>query len=145
MGIGGYPKGRIVEIYGPESSGKTTLALTCVAEVQKTGGMAAYIDAENALDPQYAEALGVNIDDLLLSQPDSGEEGLEMYNRNNTIRTAGEHFKYGRGAKMDDIDPDYGSTIDEIPRWKHPSKKELKRVQRSIIILRRTIRNSEYF
>ena len=78
LGIGGYPRGRIVEIYGPESSGKTTVALHAVAEVQRQGGTAAYIDAENALDPQYAEALGVHIDDLLLSQPDSGEEGLEI-------------------------------------------------------------------
>ena len=78
LGIGGYPRGRIVEIYGPESSGKTTVALHAVAEVQRQGGTAAYIDAENALDPQYAEALGVNIDDILLSQPDSGEEGLEI-------------------------------------------------------------------
>ena len=78
LGIGGYPRGRIVEIYGPESSGKTTVALHAVAEVQRQGGTATYIDAENALDPQYAEALGVNIDDLLLSQPDSGEEGLEI-------------------------------------------------------------------
>lgn len=78
LGIGGYPRGRIIEIYGPESSGKTTVALHAVAEVQRQGGTAAYIDAENALDPQYAEALGVNIDDLLLSQPDSGEEGLEI-------------------------------------------------------------------
>ncbi len=78
LGIGGYPRGRIVEIYGPEISGKTTVALHAVAEVQRQGGTAAYIDAENALDPQYAEALGVNIDDLLLSQPDSGEEGLEI-------------------------------------------------------------------
>ena len=78
LGIGGYPRGRIVEIYGPESSGKTTVALHAVEEVQRQGGTAAYIDAENALNPQYAEALGVNIDDLLLSQPDSGEEGLEI-------------------------------------------------------------------
>lgn len=78
LGVGGYPRGRIVEIYGPESSGKTTVALHAVAEVQRQGGTAAYIDAENALDPQYAEALGVNIDDLLLSQPDTGEEGLEI-------------------------------------------------------------------
>lgn len=78
LGVGGYPKGRIVEIYGPESSGKTTVALHAVAEVQKRGGTAAYIDAENALDPQYASALGVNIDDLLLSQPDTGEEGLSI-------------------------------------------------------------------
>ena len=78
LGVGGYPRGRIVEIYGPESSGKTTVALQAVAEVQRQGGTAAYIDAENALDPQYAEALGVNVDDLLLSQPDTGEEGLEI-------------------------------------------------------------------
>lgn len=78
LGVGGYPRGRIVEIYGPESSGKTTVALQAVAEVQRQGGTAAYIDAENALDPQYAEALGVDVDDLLLSQPDTGEEGLEI-------------------------------------------------------------------
>ncbi|MDO4902805.1 MAG: recombinase RecA [Limosilactobacillus sp.] len=78
LGVGGYPRGRIVEIYGPESSGKTTVALHAVAEVQRQGGTAAYIDAENALDPQYAEKLGVNIDDLLLSQPDTGEEGLAI-------------------------------------------------------------------
>lgn len=78
LGIGGYPKGRMVEIYGPESSGKTTLALTAVAEVQKKGGLAAYIDAENSIDPDYAKNLGVNIDDLILSQPDSGEEALEI-------------------------------------------------------------------
>ena len=78
LGVGGYPKGRIVEIYGPESSGKTTVALHAVAEVQKRGGTAAYIDAENAMDPAYATNLGVNIDDLLLSQPDTGEEGLAI-------------------------------------------------------------------
>lgn len=78
LGVGGYPRGRIVEIYGPESSGKTTVALHAVAEVQKRGGTAAYIDAENAMDPKYATALGVNIDDLLLSQPDTGEQGLEI-------------------------------------------------------------------
>lgn len=78
LGVGGYPRGRIVEIYGPESSGKTTVALHAVAEVQRQGGTAAYIDAENALDPQYAEALGVDVDNLLLSQPDTGEEGLEI-------------------------------------------------------------------
>ncbi|WP_295729880.1 recombinase RecA [uncultured Limosilactobacillus sp.] len=78
LGIGGYPRGRIIEMYGPESSGKTTVALHAVAEVQKRGGTAAYIDAENALDPQYAEALGVDIDNLLLSQPDTGEQGLEI-------------------------------------------------------------------
>ena len=78
LGVGGYPKGRVVEIYGPESSGKTTLALTAVAEVQASGGRAAFIDAENSIDPEYAEALGVNIDDLILSQPDSGEQALEI-------------------------------------------------------------------
>ena len=78
LGAGGYPKGRIVEIYGPESSGKTTVALHAVAAVQKEGGIAAFIDAENALDPEYAKALGVNIDELLLSQPDYGEQGLQI-------------------------------------------------------------------
>ncbi len=78
LGIGGIPKGRIIEIYGPESSGKTTVALHCVAEVQKTGGTAAFIDVEHALDPIYASALGVDIDSLLVSQPDSGEQALEI-------------------------------------------------------------------
>ena len=78
LGIGGYPKGRIVEIYGPESSGKTTVALHAIAECQKMGGRAAFIDAENAIDPQYAKALGVDIDELILSQPDSGEQALEI-------------------------------------------------------------------
>lgn len=78
LGIGGYPRGRIVEIYGPESSGKTTLALHAIAEVQKTGGKAAFIDAENAIDPMYAKNLGVKIDELILSQPDSGEQALEI-------------------------------------------------------------------
>ncbi len=78
LGIGGYPKGRIIEIYGPESSGKTTFALHAIAEAQKKGGKAAFIDAENALDPQYAANLGVNIDELLLSQPDNGEQALEI-------------------------------------------------------------------
>lgn len=78
LGVGGYPKGRIIEIYGPESSGKTTLALEAVAQAQKKGGRAAYIDAEHAIDPDYAEALGVNIDELILSQPDSGEQGLQI-------------------------------------------------------------------
>ena len=78
LGAGGYPKGRIIEIYGPESSGKTTVALHAVAQAQKEGGIAAFIDAEHALDPSYAAALGVNIDELLLSQPDSGEQGLEL-------------------------------------------------------------------
>ena len=78
LGVGGYPKGRIIEIYGPESSGKTTLALHAVAEAQKAGGIAAFIDAEHALDPQYAKALGVNTDELWVSQPDAGEQALEI-------------------------------------------------------------------
>ena len=78
LGIGGYPKGRIIEIYGPESSGKTTFALHAIAEVQKTGGRAAFIDAEHALDPVYAKNLGVDINNLLLSQPDTGEQALEI-------------------------------------------------------------------
>lgn len=80
LGIGGYPKGRIIEIYGPESSGKTTLALHAIAEVQKQGGRAAFIDAENAIDPVYARNLGVDIEELILSQPDSGEQGLNIMN-----------------------------------------------------------------
>ena len=78
LGVGGYPRGRIIEIYGPESSGKTTFALSAIAEVQALGGTAAFIDAEHALDPDYSQKLGVNIDELLLSQPDTGEQGLEI-------------------------------------------------------------------
>lgn len=78
LGVGGYPRGRIIEIYGPESSGKTTVSLHAIAEVQKQGGTAAFIDAEHALDPTYAKALGVDIDELLLSQPDTGEQALEI-------------------------------------------------------------------
>ncbi len=78
LGVGGFPRGRIIEIYGPESSGKTTVALHAVAEVQKRGGQAAFIDAEHALDPVYASKLGVNIDELLISQPDTGEQALEI-------------------------------------------------------------------
>jgi recombination protein RecA len=78
LGIGGYPRGRIIEIYGPESSGKTTLALHAIAEVQKNGGYVAFIDAEHALDPKYAKALGVDVDNLILSQPDTGEQALEI-------------------------------------------------------------------
>jgi len=80
LGIGGFPKGRVIEIFGPESSGKTTVALHAVAEVQRAGGVAAFIDAEHALDPAYAERIGVNIADLLVSQPDTGEQGLEIAN-----------------------------------------------------------------
>ncbi|ADE14289.1 recA protein [Nitrosococcus halophilus Nc 4] len=78
LGVGGLPRGRVVEIFGPEASGKTTLALQVVAEAQKVGGTAAFVDAEHALDPQYAEKLGVNVDDLLVSQPDTGEQALEI-------------------------------------------------------------------
>src|SRR3989338_7975771 len=78
LGIGGVPKGRIFEIFGPESSGKTTLTLQVIAECQKTGGTAAFIDAEHALDPNYAQRLGVKVDDLLVSQPDTGEQALEI-------------------------------------------------------------------
>ncbi|MBZ0113382.1 MAG: recombinase RecA [Thermoanaerobaculia bacterium] len=78
IGIGGFPRGRVVEVYGPESSGKTTLALSVVGQAQKAGGVAAFIDAEHALDPEYATKLGVNLDDLLVSQPDSGEQALEI-------------------------------------------------------------------
>ena len=78
LGIGGVPRGRVVEIYGPEASGKTTLTLQIIAEAQKTGGTAAFVDAEHALDPQYAEKLGVNVDELLVSQPDTGEQALEI-------------------------------------------------------------------
>ena len=78
LGIGGLPQGRIVEIYGPESSGKTTLTLHVVAEAQKKGGVCAFVDAEHALDPQYAKKLGVNLDELLISQPDTGEQALEI-------------------------------------------------------------------
>ncbi|MEK7435807.1 MAG: recombinase RecA, partial [Pseudomonadota bacterium] len=78
LGVGGLPRGRVVEIYGPESSGKTTLTLQVIAEMQKLGGTAAFIDAENALDPQYAQKLGVKVEDLLISQPDTGEQALEI-------------------------------------------------------------------
>src|SRR6202011_3353350 len=78
LGIGGLPRGRIVEVYGPESSGKSTLAMHCVAEAQRNGGVCAYIDAEHAMDPVYAKAIGVNVDDLLISQPDTGEQALEI-------------------------------------------------------------------
>ena len=78
LGVGGYPRGRVIEIYGPESSGKTTLAIHAIAEAQKAGGVAAFIDAEHAFDRFYAEKLGVNIDELIISQPSSGEEALEI-------------------------------------------------------------------
>lgn len=78
LGVGGVPRGRIIEIYGPEASGKTTVAQHIVAEVQKTGGVAAFVDAEHALDPEYAKKIGVDIDNLLISQPDTGEQALEI-------------------------------------------------------------------
>src|SRR5918995_1041572 len=78
LGVGGLPRGRVVEVYGPESSGKTTLALQTVAEAQRSGGVCAFVDAEHALDPVYARKLGVNLDDLLISQPDTGEQALEI-------------------------------------------------------------------
>ena len=78
LGVGGYPKGRVIEIYGPESSGKTTLAIHAIAEAQKTGGIAAFIDAEHAFDSFYAQKLGVDVDNLLISQPDNGEQALEI-------------------------------------------------------------------
>ena len=80
LGVGGYPRGRVIEVYGPESSGKTTFALHAIAEVQKIGGRAAFIDAEHAIDPLYAKNLGVDIDELILSQPDSGEQALDIAN-----------------------------------------------------------------
>ena len=92
LGIGGLPRGRIVEIYGPESSGKTTLTLQVIAECQKAGGTAAFIDAEHALDPIYAGKLGVNVEDLIVSQPDTGEQGLEvadMLVRSNAVDVLG--------------------------------------------------------
>ena len=79
LGVGGFPRGRIVEVFGPEASGKSTLALHAIAEAQKNGGKVAYIDAEHALDPEYAKKLGVKINDLLISQPDSGEEALNIF------------------------------------------------------------------
>jgi len=78
LGIGGFPRGRVIEIFGPEATGKTTLALHVIAEAQKRGGQAAFIDAEHALDPLYAAKIGINVDDLLISQPDYGEQGLEI-------------------------------------------------------------------
>src|SRR5512144_3109772 len=78
LGVGGFPRGRVVEIFGPESSGKTTIALQVIAEAQKMGGMAAFVDAEHALDPIYAQKLGVDVDNLLVSQPDNGEQALEI-------------------------------------------------------------------
>ena len=102
LGIGGFPRGRIIEIFGPESSGKTTVALQVVAEAQKAGGMAAYIDVEHALDPVYARKLGVDVDNLLVSQPDYGEQALEITNALITFgldRRAGGRLGGGAGAQ----------------------------------------------
>ena len=99
LGQGGFPKGRIIEIYGPESSGKTTLALHAVAEVQKAGGIAGFIDAEHALDPKYAKAIGVNIDDLYISQPDNGAFRRYGYHRSrfscSTCTKGRNRWRYG--------------------------------------------------
>ena len=80
LGVGGLPRGRVIEIYGPESSGKTTLAISVISQAQKMGGLAAFVDAEHAFDPEYAKRIGVNLDDLLISQPDTGEQALEIVN-----------------------------------------------------------------
>jgi recombination protein RecA len=91
LGIGGYPRGRIIEIFGPESSGKTTLSLHAIAEAQKKGGICAFIDAEHALDPEYAKKIGVNIGDLLVSQPDTGEQALEIVESLGALRQNRRH------------------------------------------------------
>ena len=108
LGIGGLPKGRVVEVYGPESSGKTTLTLQVIANCQRNGGTAAFVDAEHALDPGYAEKLGVNVDDLLVSQPDTGEQALEICEllvRSGALerdRRAGDRFGRRAGAARRD-------------------------------------------
>src|SRR5574343_1479481 len=99
LGVGGIPRGRIIEIFGPESSGKTTLALHIVAEAQKAGGVCAYIDAEHAMDPDYAKRIGVKINELLISQPDTGEQGLEICE------------SLVRSGKIDVIDVDSGAAL----------------------------------
>src|SRR5476649_2230513 len=96
LGIGGLPRGRVVEIYGPESSGKTTLALHVIAEIQKKGGIAAFVDAEHALDPVYAGKLGVDINELLVSQPDTGEQALEI--TDTLVRSGGVDIEIGRAS-----------------------------------------------
>ena len=112
LGVGGYPKGRIIEIYGPESSGKTTMALHAIAEAQKAGGYAAFIDAEHALDPNYAKALGVDVDNLILSQPDTGEQALEITEqlvRSNAISIVVIHSVAALVPKVE-IDGDMGDS-----------------------------------
>ena len=105
LGIGGLPRGRVVEVYGPESSGKTTLALHAVAEAQKAGGVAAFIDAEHALDPIYARKLGVDVDNLIVSQPDTGEQALEITDtlvRSNAVDILVDRFGRRPGAARRD-------------------------------------------
>ena len=96
LGVGGLPRGRVIEIFGPESSGKTTMTLHCIAEVQKTGGVAAFIDAEHALDLTYAQKLGVQADELLVSQPDTGEQALEI--AETLVRSGAIDLKIGRAS-----------------------------------------------
>ena len=121
LGIGGLPRGRVVEIYGPESSGKTTLTLQVIAEVQRAGGTAAFVDAEHALDPSYAEKLGVNINDLLVSQPDTGEQALEitdMLVRSERRRRRGHRLRGGAHAEGRDRGRD-GRDADGSARAPH--------------------------
>ena len=110
LGVGGYPKGRVIEIYGPESSGKTTLAIHAIAEAQKTGGIAAFIDAEHAFDSSYAQQLGVDVDNLLISQPDNGEQALEI--ADSLIRSSAIDIIFGEGiskiGEIIDLGVDYG-------------------------------------
>ena len=115
LGLGGVPKGRIVEIYGPESSGKTTVALHMVAEVQKRGGIAGFIDAEHALDPVYARNIGVNIDELYISQPDNGEQALEITETHGAFRSS-RYRDCGLGG-CTGAQGQRSTAIWEIPMW----------------------------
>ena len=120
MASAGCRKGRVVEIYGPECSGKTTLTLHCVAEEQKKGGVCAFVDAEHALDPQYAKKLGVNLDELLISQPDTGEQALEIVDtlvRSGAVRHGGDRF--GRGT--DAAKPSLRATWATLPSACRPA------------------------
>ena len=112
LGVGGFPRGRVVEVFGPESSGKTTLTLTVIAQAQKRGGLAAFIDVEHALDPQYARKLGVNLDDLLVSQPSSGEEALRICRNARPFKRARRHRpRFGRGARDEaELEGEIGDT-----------------------------------
>ena len=111
LGIGGYPKGRIIEIFGPESSGKTTLAIHAIAEAQKAGGIAAFIDAEHAFDSTYAQKLGVDIDDLLISQPDHGEQALEIAD----LTTLADYFVLATGSSNTQIN----ALVDNVEKVLH--------------------------